>query len=81
MKVELKHIVKAAKASDIVDAVVLPSKKVRSGKGAEAILEAFNALSVDKRIDFLMAASDLSWFSKLLLMETKSLNINIEQAD
>jgi hypothetical protein len=81
MKIPLKMIVEASKASDIVDAVVLPSKKVRSGKGAEKTLEAFNALPVEKRIAFLMAASDLSWFSRILLDESKTLNVSVEQAD
>lgn len=65
MKFEVAQLLTSSKAADIVLDTFPISKQPRAltGKHAESVLQRFNALSPEKRVEFIRAACWLSSFA------------------
>lgn len=79
MQIYIGWLVEVLRCSEIVDKAIAPmlvSQKRKSGKKAEAMIERFNNLSFEQKIEFLNAASTLSWFSKRMVRDIGTVEIN-----
>jgi hypothetical protein len=79
MKFEVAQLLTASRAADIVLDTFPISKQPRAltGKHAESVLQRFNELAPEKRVEFIRAACWLSSFANEVLDEAAAVEIDV----